>query len=149
MLDAKLRCSWRVPYVLMELPLAANSGGPGGLVHASRPEAGTTLTSAPVSTRNCRCEVESYRKSRPFFWPAATAASGWPWSFPSSCTVDDTDWRLLRMCDGNSRVGLGCRHPVCALGRVVAWGAFSGVGGVERLPLEVPCLGSPRVHLPA
>ena len=54
-----------MPYVLIVLPLAASSGGPGFLVRVSNPVAGRTLTSAPVSMRNCRLETESHRKRRP------------------------------------------------------------------------------------
>ena len=55
--DGKWRESACVPNVLIELPLAAKRGGPGYLVRVSRPMAGRTLTSAPVSMRNRLLEV--------------------------------------------------------------------------------------------
>ena len=61
LLEAKRRGSVRVPYVLIELPLAAISGGPGCRVCVSSPVAGRTLTLAPVSTRNCCLVMESQR----------------------------------------------------------------------------------------
>ena len=57
--------SLRVPYVLIVLPLAASSGGPGCLVRVSNIVAGRTLTSAPVLMRNCLLVIELHRKSRP------------------------------------------------------------------------------------
>ena len=42
----------QVPYVLIELPLAASKTGPDGPVRLSNLAAGRTLISAPVSTRN-------------------------------------------------------------------------------------------------
>ena len=39
------------PYVPIELPLAASSGGPECLVRVSSSVAGITLTSGPVSAR--------------------------------------------------------------------------------------------------
>ena len=42
----------RALYVLMVLPLAAVSGGPGLTMRVSNPVAGRTLISAPVSMRN-------------------------------------------------------------------------------------------------
>ena len=68
----------------MELPLAANSDGPGCAVCMSKLVAGTTLTSAPVSTRNCRPEMVSRRKKRLLFWPPPrpSLATGQPFSRP-------------------------------------------------------------------
>ena len=96
----------RFPYVLIELPLAASRGGPGCLVRVSSPVAGRTLTSAPVSTRNCRLETVSQRKRRPLLWPAAEATTGdRPPRFPTRCRVVCIAELLLQMCDGNSTVG--------------------------------------------
>ena len=44
----------------MELALTASRDVPGCMVRFSSEVAGRTLTSAPVSTRNCRLEIESY-----------------------------------------------------------------------------------------
>ena len=48
----------------MELVLAASRDVSGCMVHFSSEVAGRTLTSAPVSTRNCRLEIESYTNRR-------------------------------------------------------------------------------------
>ena len=69
--DARRILMVRVPYVLMVLPLAALSWGPGCPMRVSRPVAGKTLTSAPVSIRNRRPECESQVNKRLSFWPAA------------------------------------------------------------------------------
>ena len=66
----------RVPYVPIELLLAASSSGTVCLVRLSSPVVGRMLTSAPVSTRNCRLETVSQRKRRPLLWPAAEYLSG-------------------------------------------------------------------------
>ena len=52
------------PYVLTVLPSAAISEGPDGLMCVSKPVAGRTLTSAPVSTRNYLTEILSHTKRR-------------------------------------------------------------------------------------
>ena len=76
----------RTPYVLMELPLAALSEEPDCPVRVSRPVAGRTLTSAPVSMRNRRPECESQAKRRLSLWPAAEATMGdRPARFPTKC----------------------------------------------------------------
>ena len=87
------------------LPLAASSVRPVFSVLAARPVTGTTLTSAPVSTRNWRFDLRSQRKSRPVLWPTAPAASGWPWHFPTSYMVVCIGGRLHQICDDNSIVG--------------------------------------------
>ena len=101
-----MKSSVRVPYVLIELPLAASNGGPGWLVRVSSPVAGRTLTSAPVSTRNRRLETLSQRKRRPLLRPAAEATTGdRPSRFPTRCMVVYIAEQLLQMCDGNSTTG--------------------------------------------
>ena len=68
--EAKWRENVRVPYIPIELPLAACSGSPVCLVRLSSPVAGWTLTSAPVSTKNCRLVTVSQRKRGHYFgWP--------------------------------------------------------------------------------
>ena len=72
----KCRESVRVPYVRIELLLAASSGGPSCLVRVSSLVAGTTLSSAPVSTRNCHLETASQTKTRLLLRPATVAIIG-------------------------------------------------------------------------
>ena len=48
----------------MELALVASRDIPGCMVCFSSEVAGRMLTSAPVSTRNCRLEIESYTNKR-------------------------------------------------------------------------------------
>ena len=55
--EAMCRETVHVPYVLILLPLAAVSVCPGCSMRVSRPVAGMTLTSAPVSTRNRRVGI--------------------------------------------------------------------------------------------
>ena len=97
----------RVPYVPIELPLAASSGGPFCLVRLSKPVAGRMLTSAPVSTRNCRFVTVSQRKRRPLLWPAAEATTGGrPARFPTRRRVVCIGELPLQICDGNNTVYL-------------------------------------------
>ena len=49
----------RLPYVLIELPLAATRAGPGLLKKRSWLDGGKTLTSAPVSTKKERLDIQS------------------------------------------------------------------------------------------
>ena len=67
----------RDPYVWIKLPLAASSGGPFCLVCLSSPVAVTTLTSAPLLTRNGCLEIASQMKRRPLLLrPVAAAVTG-------------------------------------------------------------------------
>ena len=98
----------RIPYVRIELPLAARSGGPGCLVRVSSPVAGMTLTSAPVSTRNCRLETASQTKRRPLFWPVTVTITGdRPFRFPAKSKVACIAGLPSRTCGGNNTNG--CR----------------------------------------
>ena len=67
--------NFRVSNVLIDVSLAASSEGPGCFVCVSSPVAGRMLTSAPVSTRNCRLETGSLKKRRLLLWPIAKAIS--------------------------------------------------------------------------
>ena len=88
----------------MELPLAALSEGPDCPVRVSRPVAGKTLTSAPVSTRNRRPECVSETNKRPSLRPVAEATMGdRPARFPTKCKGPCIAGRLLRTCDDSSR----------------------------------------------
>ena len=75
-LEAKWRGTVHVPYVLIELPLSASSCRPACHVHLSNPVTDRMLTSAPVSTRNCRLVIVSQRKRRPLLWPTVVATTG-------------------------------------------------------------------------
>lgn len=89
--DARCSLVMHTPYVLMELLLAALSKGPVCPVRVSKPVAGRTLTSAPVSTRNRRPECEFQAKSRLSVRPAAEATiGGWPAHFPTRCKAHST-----------------------------------------------------------
>lgn len=92
-----------VPYDLIGLPLAANKGGPGCVVHVSRPVAGKTLNSAPVSMKKCRPDIFSVRKSRPVLGPAAVATIGdWPVLFPTKHKVGCTCGQPLQNYDDSN-----------------------------------------------
>ena len=89
----------------MELPLAASSGCPGFFVRVSNPVAGSTLTSALVSTRNCCLEMQSVRKRRPPLWPVAAATNDWPCRFPTRYMVVCISMLLRQRYDGRNRAG--------------------------------------------
>ena len=107
-----------VPYVHMELPLAARRGGPGVLVRVCSPVAGSTLTSAPVSIRKRLFETVSLRNNRPSAWPAAEAINGdRPSRFPTSnCTVVGTASQHSQICGGRNKSSC---QAVSRLSRVV------------------------------
>lgn len=93
----------RVPYVLIELSLAASRDVPICHMCLSNPVAGRTLTSAPQSTRNCWLEAMSQTKRRPLL----TAR---PARFPTRSKVAHIAELPLQMCDGNNTVYLEREH---------------------------------------
>ena len=128
-----------VSYVRIELPLAARSGGPDCLVRVSSPVAGMTLTSAPVSTRNCRLETALQTKSRPLFWPATVAITGdRPFRFPAKSKVV----RLSALP--------GCLpEPAVVITQTVVGGRRGGLGFCFLLPNRGAALyGVDRLHIP-
>ena len=76
----------RVPYVVMGEPLTALSPR-SCLCFRSAPVGGSTLTSAPVSTRKRQLEVLSFKSNRRLGkWPATLVAENeWPNLFLPTC----------------------------------------------------------------
>ena len=75
-LDANRRENMRIPYIVIELPLSANSKGPESLVHMSNPVVGMTPISASVSTRNHCLETVLQIKKRTLSRPAFEVSIG-------------------------------------------------------------------------
>ena len=88
-------------YVLIVLPLAATSEGPGCLVQVSNFVVGKTLTSAPVSTRNQFRDVFPHMKFRPSLRPDVEAATATqPAHFPTMHMVSGTGKPITQMGGG-------------------------------------------------
>ena len=71
-----------LPKVLMMESLAAVRGLEGGLQRRSSEDAGSTLISAPVSTRNCLLHLVSLTKNKLLMLPAPVLTGSRPLCFP-------------------------------------------------------------------
>ena len=72
-----------LPYVLIELPLAATRAKQGLLKKRSWHDGERTLTSVPVSTKKQQLDKQSYIKNKLELPPTAAATNNnWPRRFP-------------------------------------------------------------------